>query len=107
MDKIRIRDFVMKSSPEEPKTATYKKSRIVSDGEGGNRHISFYKNDELLLYMWVDTHCSSACYVHSERGPMAYILPQLYMRHARFDGWFWFFKTWDDFEEFFVELINF
>lgn len=106
METIHIRDFINNSHYGKKLIATYKTLQIVSAGEGGNRHVYFYQNGEEVLYMWVDTHCDSACFVHSERGKYANILQPIYSKYARFDGWFNIFKTWDEFEEFFMEVIN-
>lgn len=69
MSYINVKDFILNSTIEEPKKATYRDYTIMSRGEGGNRYIYIFDGDgKEVGYFWVDTHTDKACFIHGIRG---------------------------------------
>lgn len=53
---IPIKDFVLNSTLEKPRKATYGDYTLVSAGEGGNRYMYIMKGEKEVGYFLVDIH---------------------------------------------------
>lgn len=111
MGKISVVDFILKSTQEEPKRATYGRYTLVSHGKRGNRFMTIMDGAVEIGNFWVDTRCDGyACFIHSVRGsdidkPMRALRLGM-STYGWYDGWFWAFKTWAQVEALILDIID-
>lgn len=81
---IPIEDFVLNSTLEEPRKATYGDYTLVSAGEGGNRHMYIMEGDKEVGYFLVDTHPYYGFDIYSIRGEMRHYIYLIVSRWASY-----------------------
>lgn len=101
------KDFICKSEIYNPRTITYRDWIIESNGEGGNRCINVWKGRLRMVHMWIDTHTSDACFIHSVGTMIAGVYFWLEDTCTGKDLYSWDYRTWEDVDKFMQELVDY